>query len=288
MSEKTSEQGQASDLEEEVVVLDAPEPEAPEPAPKRKPKFEGVEDEDGEYSAKVQKRISQLARQRREADARAEAALAREQAVLQQMQALSKDYFTNLDASIQRDMESAKAKHQRAFSESDAEGATSASAEMAELAARRAAVQQQRQSEPAKPQQQAPKVTPKTQEFIDENPWFNDDPEARGVAIVAHEAAIRRGMQAETPEYFDYVKGRVKKLFPEHFDEVEVDEEPLPRRNAPLAPVAAARRTVPGQQAARSTLPSLTKDEAEMARQMGISLKDYATQKAKINQGASK
>lgn len=275
--------------DEDVVVL--PEGQQEEQAkreePKRKPRFSGVEDEDAEYGVKVQKRLAVYSRQRNEA--RAE--LDRErQARIAAERALAEHFKTSLassDESLEREFKAAQMRQQRAFQEGNGEEVSAASAELARIAAQQSEVRRQAQGvripEEHRPQ---PQVSSRTQEYIDANPWFETDPEARELAIVSDRQAKQRGLQADTPEYFDFVTKRVKAVFPQHFEDGDQDvtvEGEQPRR-APPAPVAPARRTVPGTPAQKAKLPSLTADEADMARRMGLTPLQYAKGKMAVKQ----
>lgn len=279
---------------DEVEIVDTPAEAAPaeRAQPARKPRFDGLEESDADYSERVQKRIAQATRYRREAETAARAAEARAQAAEARAAELAKDYLTNLDATLQRDIEAAKAKQARAYTDSDGDAIASASVEMAELAARRAEVQRQKSQAPAPDTRAAqPTVSAKTQDYIDANPWFTEDAEAREIAIAAHKGALARRIQPDTPEYFEHITKRVKAAFPEHFEgetEERETEAPAARRAAPLPPVAGAQRTVPGATAPKSRLPSLTSEEAAMAVRIGTTPKAYAIEKARLAAGKQK
>ena len=244
-----------------------------------------ISDDDGEYGFKVQKRISkEIAKTKRERTEK-EQALARAEALERELAETRKAWIAANEAAIKRDLEVARAKHSRAFSEGDAEEVTAATAEMAALEARRAEVQRAAQQVPQQaPQPARPQFSEKTQAFIEDNPWFDNDSAARELAINLHSSAVRKGLQPDTTPYFDFIKKSVKAAFPEHFEpEAEEEEEDEPAVKS--APVAPARRTVPGAAPAKAKLPSLTAEEAQIAERLGLSLKDYALEKLKLMRG---
>ena len=262
---------------EEIVVLDEGAQQAPE-----KPKSKFSEDDKREFTSKVNKRIGELTGKYRQEQARAEA-LARQLAEYQ------KATLAQNDEALKRDQENAKQRHQRAFAEGDAQAVTEAADELARIHAQRSDVQRQAQQVRV-PQQQAvtPQYTEKTQAYIDANPWFDADPGAKQLALTTHAIAEAKGLRPDTPAYFDFITKAVKSVFPEHFDDEEPEEEePVVVKAAPVAPVAPARRSVPGTPQ-RAKLPPLTADEASMARKLGITLEDYAREKLKIQLAGKK
>lgn len=65
---------------------------------------------------------------------------------------------------------------------------------------------------------------PETEAWIARNPWFNSDPEAQAVAIAAVNRAAKAG--ATIQEQLEAAGNSVKKRYPEHFEEDELDELP--------------------------------------------------------------
>lgn len=289
MTEATEPQDLPAGEDDDTLVVDvpegqdapAPEPE-PAPEPKRKPRFEGLEEGDENYGEKVQKRISQLVQRERAAKAEAARERSAREAAERAAFEVRRSHLTSADASLKAQFEQAQERQKRAFSEGDGDAVAASSAEMAELAARRSEVQREvRQPAPQQPQGQ--RFTPQTQAFIDENPWFNSDPDAQATAIRAHEIALRRGIRPDTSAYFDHVTKAVRALHPEHFEEPEDEEDEVEQpRKAAIPPVAPARRTVPGVAGRRTIkLPSLSPEQRDMARQFGMTDKEYATELAK-------
>jgi hypothetical protein len=275
--------------EEDVVVLDEAQDASPPEAetPKRKPVVDGLDPEDADYGAKVQKRIGQLAKQRREAEATAERERARAEAAERALFEVRKNSLTQADASYKAQLEQAQDRQRRAFADGDGDALAQTSAEMAEIAARRAEVQ--REARQPAPQQQAPaqRFTPKTQAFLDDRPHIQaDDPIVANSLQAIHAAAQRRGLVAETPEYFRFAAKSLDALYPESDDgDDEEAEAPAPKRSAAPPVVAAARRTAPGTPPA-TTQVRLTAAEREICERNGWDLKAYASAKLRrANEG---
>jgi len=110
--------------------------------------------------------------------------------------------------------------------------------------------------------------------------------------VAAHNLAVADGIGADTPEYFDFVETTLK-LKPVRAAETPRAPDPTPqeeespmssaaapaqRRSAPpAAPVS--RQNVPGQ---KPNVMRLTQAEANMAADMGMTVKEYAANKAKL------
>jgi len=110
--------------------------------------------------------------------------------------------------------------------------------------------------------------------------------------VAAHNLAVADGIGADTPEYFDFVETTLKLKpvraaeTPRTPDSAPQEEEspmssaaaPAQRRSAPpAAPVS--RQNVPGQ---KPNVMRLTQAEANMAADMGMTVKEYAANKAKL------
>jgi hypothetical protein len=273
-TETTPHEAEAPDDEIEIVE-DAPEAAAPEPAPEPEPKAEPQRPAKAEYSKDVQRRIDRLTAQRHAAEQRAQEAerraAAAEQAALQRY----RDNLTAADASLERDLKNEQVRLRQAIAEGDVDAQVAAQAALAEVATRRAQVQQDVQRVPQQQRQQAaPQFTPKTQAYIDANPWFTDDPDAKATAVRAHEIAVRRGLQPDTQQYFDHVTRVVKAAHPEHFEDADDEPEVEQPRRSPAPPVAAARRTVPGAPAGRITA-HLPAHLVELCKQNDWDIKTY-------------
>jgi hypothetical protein len=110
--------------------------------------------------------------------------------------------------------------------------------------------------------------------------------------VAAHNLAVADGIGADTPEYFNFVETTLK-LKPVRASETPRTPDPAPqeekspmseaaapaqRRSAPpAAPVS--RQNVPGQ---KPNVMRLTQAEANIAADMGMTVKEYAANKAKL------
>jgi hypothetical protein len=288
----------------------------------RKPMKEPVEDPTDEelatYDEKVQARIKKFTRgYHDERRAKEEAVREREAAetfakqvyeenkrLQQQLSNGSKAYIEQSQSTAQKDLESAKEQHKKAYESGDVDAITEAQAEIAKAALRidkasglRPIEVNERNYVPAQPEQ--PKLSPRTKKWVDRNnDWWGVDDEMTMTAM-----GIDRKLQKEygadyvgTEEYFQTIDKTMRKRFPEHFESDQSYEEddppPNKRTSEPVEdddpPRRATRITSPVAPAARSTPPNrirLKASEVETARRLQVPIEEYAKQVALLRRG---
>lgn len=118
-------------------------------------------------------------------------------------------------------------------------------------------------------------VTPvdeRAEAWRQENTWFNTDIEMTSYALGLHNKLINDGVDPKSDEYYETINARMRKLFPENFEDQLVEEVEKPkRRSNVVAP------------ATRSTAPKkirLTSTQVAIAKRLGLSNKQYAEQVA--------
>lgn len=115
--------------------------------------------------------------------------------------------------------------------------------------------------------------------WIADNPWFEDDEEMRGAALGIHTKLVREGIEPESPEYFNAIDQRIRKLFPENFDGTEEDEQPKAKPKAKVPPVSSGQNKGKGAVRIR-----VTEEDQRMARKMGVPLDVYMVNKANVEE----
>ena len=134
----------------------------------------------------------------------------------------------------------------------------------------------------------ASQLTRESADWIRAHPEYAKDETLKADMIDAHNAAMRRGIKADTPEYFSYVEKKLD-IQPARLRETEDTamseaSEPTQRRSAP--PAAPVSRSGTGTGGTRSNVVSLSRAEREAARDLGMSDREYAVQKqALIREG---
>jgi hypothetical protein len=119
----------------------------------------------------------------------------------------------------------------------------------------------------------APQVDAKARAWQDANPWFGDNEEMTAIALTAHKNLVDNGIDPTSDEYYERINSRVRKLFPENFDDAE--SSPKDGRVAKKSTVVAS--------ATRSTAPRkivLTQSQVTIAKRLGVPLELYAKQVA--------
>lgn len=112
----------------------------------------------------------------------------------------------------------------------------------------------------------------KAETWRQENSWFGTDDEMTAFALGLHQKLVKSGVDPQSDEYYDAINSRMRKVFPENFEEAEMEpEDEKPRRSNVVAP------------ATRSTAPKkivLTKTQVAIAKRLGVPLELYAKQVA--------
>lgn len=109
------------------------------------------------------------------------------------------------------------------------------------------------------------------------------DPELNAKVVWGHQQALKKGLRADSPEYFSYLDEHMGYAQPKHTqaeaedegDEVEiVESKPEPKRSMPSAPVSRTGNAKPGQTNGNKV--RLTREQVDMAEAMGMSPAEYA------------
>jgi hypothetical protein len=202
-------------------------------------------------------------------------------------------YAKSLDASMQalrRDFD-------QAFDSGDRERIFEVQQKMATLAAEKQQIERDRRSIPTKPTQQSgsdiPQRTRQTQpsqparkapspvamEWYERNKtWFNKDPVMTAGARVIDQQMVADGYQPDDPDYFDELDKRLKSEFP---TKLGGRTAARPASSNPTIQNRAAPAATPGK--VRVTI---TQSDREMANHLGISVEDYAREKARAERAA--
>ena len=104
-----------------------------------------------------------------------------------------------------------------------------------------------------------------------DNTWFQQDDEMTAYAIGLHQKLVKTGVNPQSDEYYETIDARMRKLFPEEFEDLTVEEPKSKRQSNVVAP------------ATRSTAPkkvTLTQTQVAIAKKLGVPLEEYAKQVA--------
>ena len=133
--------------------------------------------------------------------------------------------------------------------------------------------QQQQVYQQAQPvQEEYNEPSDKARDWANKNTWFGKDQVATSVAFAVHKQLENEGFDTESDAYYSEIDKRVRQELPQRFN-VEAN-------NKPVQTVASAtRNTSTGRKQNRI---ELTPSEQALAKKLGVSFKDYAIQKARL------
>lgn len=290
-----SNQNEDDDGFEIEVVDDTPEPDRGKP--RRAEDVEPQVPEDDEiqsYSEGVQKRIKQLKfeyheeRRRKEEAARLqEEALRYAQQVKAENERLRKTLeegegvlVNQAKGRVAAELDKAKAAYKAAYESGDSDALIEAQERLTALQAEKMRYDsykpQPRQAQtPApeytRPQPQPPQPDAKALAWAKRNPWFEQDEEMTGYAYGLHQKLVKSGIDPRSDEYYNQIDRAVRRVFPDKFDDGQI-EEVAPQRQAGNVVAPAARS---GKKPRKV---QLTSTQVALAKRLGLSNEQYAAQ----------
>ena len=197
-------------------------------------------------------------------------------------------YAKNIDTALQV----LRREFDAAFDSGDREKIFEVQQKMAGLVAEKQQIERDRRSIPTKPTQQSGSATPQqtaptrpsapakkapspaAMEWYDRNKtWFNKDPVMTAGARVIDQQMVADGYAPDDPDYFEELDKRLKAEFP---TKLGARTAPARQANNPTIQNRAAPGAAPGK--IRVTI---TQSDREMANHLGISVEDYAREKAR-------
>ena len=133
--------------------------------------------------------------------------------------------------------------------------------------------QQQQVYQQAQPvQEEYNEPSDKARTWANKNTWFGKDQVATSVAFAVHKQLENEGFDTVSDEYYSEIDKRVRQELPQRFN-VEADKKPV------QTVASATRNTSTGRKQNRI---ELTPSEQQLAKKLGVSFKDYAKQKARL------
>ena len=246
-----------------------------------------------------QKRINKLVFQKKEAERREKAALEFAKGLqkkfdssLKKFKSTDEQYLKELDARVDAQREQVKVALQQAIESQDASKIMEANDKLTQLSVEKEKArleisnreEQKKQEEEQNKQQQnvqadtsntaessqsAPQITPKAKKWAEDNPWFGNDEVMTNAAITIHNNISQEGIEVDSEEYYNEVNSRLRKYFPESFDDAK--DEPKKEKPKPVQTVASAGRSQQGRRTVK-----LTKSQVAIANRLGVPLEEYA------------
>jgi hypothetical protein len=284
--------------------------------PMKEPVEDPTDDELSSYDEKVQQRIKKFTRgyhderrakeealrEREAAEAYAKQVYEENKRLQQQLSHGSKAFIEQSQTTAEVELASAKKAYKEAYEAGDVDALAEAQATIAKAtlkldkASGMKPIEVDDREFEAPTKQQAPRVTPRTQKWVDSNSdWWGKDEEMT-MAAMGIDKRLQREYGADyvgTEEYFKTIDKTMRKRFPEHFESEQSYEEDdsSTRKSEPdedYTPRRATKITSPVAPATRSTPPNRIKlkaSEAAIARRLGVPLEEYAKQVAQLKRG---
>ena len=243
-----------------------------------------------------QKRIDKLVFQKKEAERREKAALDFAKGLQKKFDQTSlkfketdEQYLKEFDARVDAQREQVKVALKQAIESNDASQIMEANDKLTQLAVEKEKArlelsnrEKQKKEEEAKkttnnvqaePQtaesSQQTQITPKAKKWAEENEWFGTDEVMTNAAITIHNNISQEGIEVDSDEYYNEVNSRLRKYFPESFDDTK--DEPKKETPKPVQTVASAGRSQQGRRTVK-----LTKSQVAIAKRLGVPLEEYA------------
>jgi hypothetical protein len=302
------------------VVDDRPEDDR-RPSKASTAKDDDIDDDElGQYSEKVQKRLNKLKYEYHEERRQREAAeRMREEAVrlAQQVTGKNQEYEAiisrgeaalvgQIQERAKLALEQAKNSYRNAYEEGDTdkiietqERLNRAQAEYSEAERYKRNLEQRMAQQQFRPQPQqvpqqvnqqvaqqqyTPQPDPAAQEWASRNEWFMKPghEEMTALAYGSHTAAINKGIKPNTAEYFEYIDSRVQNAFPDY----DWQDKRLDSRNAPSTANPRASSVVAPSTRSNGAKPrtvKLSATQIALAKRLGLSNEQYAKQLLKEN-----
>ena len=275
------------------VVDDTPEKDRNR-RPMKEPPAEVTEEELGEYSEKVRKRLQHFSKGYNE-ERRAKEAALREKLELERItqhlaeenKKLKENVNKNQTALIEQakktvasELEQAKRAYKDAYEAGDADAIIAAQEAMTgvKLKADRIANFKipplQEEPDGVQTRQPAPAADPKVMEWAKANTWFGSDDEMTSYALGLHNKLVKENVDPKSDRYYEIIDSRMRELFPDRFSDEDTEPAVKPRPKASV--VAPATRSVAPKKI------KLTDTQVRYAKKYNIPLQEYAREVAKV------
>ena len=258
------------------------------------------EDGKGKYSKSIQKRFDEYAYQLGESKRREEEAITIAQAIKSErdkvkatLEQLNKGYVDEMGGRVTGSLTAAKAKLKKAMEDADYEAVADSQLEIGKLSTDQARYEdlkgrverqqnapKQQEIEIPQPQPQQPVKDPKAESWAAGNEWFGSDKVMTNVAYAIHEELVNQGVDPRTDYYYTEIDKRMRDNLPHKFEQQNSSQEESVTQQ-PVQTVAGARRN----RGTGRNIVKLSSSEAAIAKRLGLSNEQYASEKLKLQRG---
>jgi len=137
---------------------------------------------------------------------------------------------------------------------------------------------QQQQQQPQQQQPQYSEPSSKAQGWAEKNEWFGVDKIMTNTAMVIHEELAESGIDLESNEYYSNLDNRLREELPNRFKA----ESNAGNNGRPVQTVVSGTRTTGNGRSQNDRRVELTPSEQALSKRLGVSFKDYAKQKMRL------
>ena len=257
---------------EQPEVEEAPEQEVEQVAETKKP-------------TKYQKRIDELTHRQREAERQRDEYYSVAQKVMdennklrQQSKNFSSISATEMESRINADIANAKTEYKQAYEDGDADKIVEAQEKMVKAASQTSDLNKMKDYANPKnfEQRELPVVAPppdqRAVEWAQDNTWFNQDMVMTNAAYAIHDELVKKGITAESANYYEMIDRRMKEEFPSK----------IGGTSTPKSTDHSTVVTPGGNQTGKSRKVRLTPSQVAVANRLGVPLQEYAKQFAAL------
>ena len=221
---------------------------------------------------------------------------------------ISKSYKNEFEGRVEAQAQSAKASLTKAYESGDPESMANAQQALARAESERSSLEQykrelaqyevdmqawnhnqarQRQADEAQyqQQQQQPQQQPqysepsqKAQGWAEKNEWFGVDKIMTSTAMVIHQELAESGIDLESNEYYSNLDNRLREELPNRFKA----ESNVGNSGKPVQTVVSGTRTTGNGRSQNDRRVELTPSEQSLSKRLGVSFKEYAKQKMRL------
>jgi hypothetical protein len=109
----------------------------------------------------------------------------------------------------------------------------------------------------------------KAVKWAEQNTWFQTDDEMTAYAYGLHNKLVKQGVDPRSDEYYETINSRMRKVFPDQFEDAEPEPEGTKPRRQSNVVAPATRSTAPKKV-------RLTQTQVAIAKRLGVPLELYA------------
>jgi hypothetical protein len=129
-----------------------------------------------------------------------------------------------------------------------------------------------------------PKIEPKTQAWLDSNPWYGSKKAMSSFAVGVHEELLDEYGQniVGTDQYFKRIDKTMREKFPEYFSTLEGEAESEEEAQKPVTKAKPKVVVAPATRSTSSKKVNLTTSAQAIAKKLGLTPEQYAREQIKL------